>query len=151
MMEESRFELFAGLTGRAAKAIQHIKFVKMKKYSLSAAHTTCLCRLAEAGPEGLTQGDLIRLEGADRAHISRILGNLRERGYVALTGEEGAYKRRYRLTPAGRAITGEIQDIILSVNRFVSEQIPREDLEVFYRTLYTITQNLERAAADCAP
>lgn len=151
MMEESRFELFAGLTGRAAKAIQHIKFVKMKKYSLSAAHTTCLCRLAEAGPEGLTQGQLIQLEGADRAHISRMLGELRERGYVSPVGQEGAYKRRYLLTDAGRAITAEIQEVILSVNRFVSDQIPREDLEIFYRTLCTITRNLEQAAESCTP
>lgn len=150
-MEESRYELFAGLTGRAAKAIQHIKFVKMKKYRLSAAHTTCLCKLAEAGPEGLTQGQLIQLEGADRAHISRMLGDLRELGYVSPAGQEGAYKRRYRLTGAGEAITGEIQSIILSVNRLVSEQIPQEDIDVFYRTLRTITQNLEQVAGECTP
>lgn len=147
MMEESRYELFAGLMDRAAKAIQRIKFAKMKKYALSAAHTTCLCKLAEAGPEGLTQGQLIQLEGADRAHISRMLGDLRERNYAALTGQEGAYRRRCRLTPAGQEITEEIQNIILSINRSVSDQIPQADIDIFYRTLRTITQNLEREAA----
>lgn len=148
-MEESRYELFAGLMGRAAKAIQRIKFANMRKYSLSAAHTTCLCKLAEAGDDGLTQGQLVQLEGADRAHISRMLGDLRERGYVAPAGQEGAYRRRYRLTGAGQKITGEIQSIILSVNRSVSGQIPQADIDIFYRTLRTITQNLEREAAAC--
>lgn len=148
-MDESRYELFAGLMGRAAKAIQRIKFAKMKKYHLSAAHTTCLCRLAEAGEEGLTQGQLSQLEGTDRAHISRMLGDLRERGYATPAGQEGAYRRRYRLTAAGQDIAGEIQAIILSVNRSVSEQIPQADIHIFYRTLRTITQNLEREAAQC--
>lgn len=148
-MEESRYELFAGLMGRAAKAIQRIKFAKMKKYALSAAHTTCLCRLAEAGEEGLTQGQLTQMEGADRAHISRVLGDLRERGYVSPAGQEGSYRRRYRLTGTGQEIAGEIQSIILSVNRFVSDQIPQGDIEIFYRTLRTITQNLELAAGEC--
>lgn len=144
-MDESRFELFAGLIGRASKSIQRIKSVKMKKYQLSAAHTTCLCKLAEAGSQGLTQGELIALEGTDRAQISRVLGDLMERSYVTADGQDGRYRRRYVLTAAGQAITAEIQSIILDVNRFVSDQIPPEDIQAFYRTLNTIVQNLDRA------
>lgn len=148
-MEESRFELFTSLMNTAAKSIQRLKSAGMKKYHLSAAHTTCLCRLAEAGERGLTQGQLIRLEGMDRAHISRVVGELCRRGYAASEDLDRRYRKSYRLTPQGQEITGEIQSIILSINRSVSDQIPREDIEVFYRTLRTITQNLERAAAEC--
>ncbi len=148
-MEESRFELFAGLMNSAARSIQRLKAAGMKQFNLSAAHTTCLCRLAEAGEDGLTQGQLIQLEGMDRAHISRVLGELCRRGYAAPETQGGQYRKRYRLTPQGREITNEIQKIILSVNRFVSEQIPQADIDVFYRTLRTITQNLEQAAANC--
>lgn len=148
-MEESRFARFVGLLNRTAKAIQRIKSVKMKEYGLSAAHTTCLCRLAEAGPAGLTQSGLIRLEGMDRAHISRVLGDLQGRNYVTPAAQGGRYKKRYLLTPAGQAVAGEIQSVIVSVNRFVSGQIPQEDLEVFYRTLDKIAENLEQAAAAC--
>ena len=148
-MEESRFELFAGLLNSAVKSIQRLKAAGMKQFNLSAAHTTCLCRLAEAGEDALTQGQLIQLEGMDRAHISRVVGELCKRGYAAPEAQSGQYRKHYHLTPQGREITNEIQKIILSVNRFVSDQIPREDIEVFYRTLRTITQNLERAAAEC--
>lgn len=147
-MEESRFALFSGLINSAAKSIQRMKAAGMKEYNLSAAHTDCLCRLAEAGEAGLTQGELIRLEGMDRAHISRVLGELCRRDYAAPSEQGGQYRKRYVLTAAGQRVAGEIQDIILSVNRFVSRQIPQEDLDVFYRTLRTITQNLERAAAE---
>lgn len=148
-MDESRFELFAGLIGRASKSIQRIKSVKMKKYRLSAAHTTCLCKLAEADAQGLTQGELTALEGMDRAQISRVLGDLVQRGYVTSKSQTGRYKRRYALTSAGQMVTGEIKEIILDVNRFVSGQIPSEDIQVFYRTLTAIAQNLERAAETC--
>lgn len=147
-MEESRFMLFSGLMNSAAKSIQRMKAAGMKEYNLSAAHTTCLCRLAEAGEDGLTQGELIRLEGMDRAHISRVLGELCRRDYAASAEQGGQYRKHYVLTAAGRRVAGEIQDIILSINRFVSQQIPQEDIDVFYRTLRTITQNLERAAAE---
>ena len=55
-MEESRFELFAGLLNSAVKSIQRLKAAGMKQFNLSAAHTTCLCRLAEAGEDGDLHG-----------------------------------------------------------------------------------------------
>lgn len=147
-MEESRFMLFSGLMNSAAKSIQRMKAEGMKEYRLSAAHTTCLCRLAEAGEAGLTQVELIQLEGMDRAHISRVLGELCRRNYAVPAEQGGQYRKHYVLTAAGQKVAQEIQDIILSINRFVSRQIPQEDLDVFYRTLRTITQNLEQAAAE---
>lgn len=147
-MEESRFERFTGLMNSAVKSIQRLKSTGMKEYDLSAAHTTCLCRLAEAGPEGLTQGQLILLEGTDRAHISRVLGELCRRGY-AVPAEPGAqYRKHYVLTPTGQDVAERVQGVILAVNRFVSSQIPQEDIDVFYRTLDTIAQNLERAVVE---
>ncbi len=148
-MDESRFQLFSNLMNRSARSIQRIKAEKMKKYDLTAAHTTCLCRLAEAGEGGLTQGQIIALEGMDRSHISRVLGELRRRGYVSPAGAEGQYRRRYRLTPVGEETAAEIQAVILEINRFVSDQIPAEDIQTFYRTLCVITQNLDRAAQIC--
>ena len=47
--------------------------------------------------------------------------------------------------PEGQGITAEIQAAILEINRFVSDGILPEDLAVFYRTLRTITENLEAA------
>lgn len=145
-MEESRFELFTGLMNSAAKSIQRLKSAGMKEFKLSAAHTTCLCRLAEAGETGLTQGQLIALEGMDRAHISRVLGELHRRGYAAAAEQGGQYRKHYVLTAAGQDVAAKIQGVILSVNRFVSDQIPQEDIDIFYRTLSTIAHNLEQAA-----
>ena len=150
-MEESRLALFSGLIGSAAKSIQRLKAAQMKKYRLSAAHTAFLCRLEEAGGDGLTQGELIALEGMDRAQVSRVLKDLCARQYAAPAQPGSGYKRRYVLTPAGSAITKEVQGIILEINRFVSGHIPEGDIEVFYRTLSAITRNLELAEHSFPP
>ena len=58
---------------------------------------------------------------------------------------QAGYKRRYTLTPAGEQTAARVEAIILDINRFVSDAIPDADIEVFYKTLTTITQNLQLA------
>lgn len=145
-VEKSRFMLFTGLITGVMKSIQGMKMMKMEQYGLSAAHTNCLCRLAEC-PEGLTQGELAELETMDKAQVSRVLRELEEKGYAVREDGAGAYRRRYRLTPLGVATTEEMERILLSLNRFVSRDIPEQDLEVFYRTMHTIAKNIARAEA----
>ena len=136
-MDISRFEQFSALMTSAAKSVSKLKAAQMDAFSLSGAHTNCLCRLHEAG--SLTQGELTRLEQMDRSQVSRVLRDLAQKGYVVSDTQAG-YKRRYTLTPAGG-----VEAIILDINRFVSDAIPDADIEVFYKTLTTITQNLQLA------
>lgn len=144
-MEEFGYQRFAALIASAAKDIQRIKKVKMEQYGLSAAHTTCLCKLRAAGAEGLTQGQLMAQEQVDRAQISRVLRELTDQGYTAVQDSASAYKRRYSLTAPGIQAADEINAIIAEVNAFVSGQIPAAELSAFYRTMEQITANLHRA------
>ena len=141
-MDKSRFEQFSHLTASAAKSIARLKTAQMEAFSLSGAHTSCLCRLYEAG--SLTQGDLTRAVQMDRSQVSRVLRDLAQKGYVSADAQAG-YKRRYTLTPAGEQTAARVEAIILDINRFVSDAIPDADIEVFYKTLTTITQNLQLA------
>ena len=97
-MDTSRFEQFSALMTSAAKSVSKLKAAQMDAFSLSGAHTNCLCRLHEAG--SLTQGELTRLEQMDRSQVSRVLRDLAQKGYVVSDTQAG-YKRRYTLTPAG--------------------------------------------------
>ena len=56
-MDTSRFEQFSSLMTGAAKSIAKLKAAQMEAFSLSGAHTSCLCRLYEAG--SLTQGEVV--------------------------------------------------------------------------------------------
>lgn len=141
-MDASRFEQFSALMTSAAKSVSKLKAAQMDAFSLSGAHTNCLCRLHEAG--SLTQGELTRLEQMDRSQVSRVLRDLAQKGYVVSDTQAG-YKRRYTLTTAGEQTAARVEAIILDINRFVSDAIPDADIEVFYKTLTTITQNLQLA------
>ena len=143
-MKESRFELFDGLIASAGKTLQRIKTNKMEKYGLGSTHTTCLCKLGKAGELGVTQKELTEQEGIDRAQVSRVLRDLEQNGLVEAVGSS-AYKRRYCLTEKGRKTTAEINDIILEINRYVSEEISAEEIAAFYRVMQVIDANLKKA------
>lgn len=143
-MEKSRFIQFSSLVGGAMKSIQAMKMEKMARYGLSAAHTNLLCRLAEGSEAGMTQGELAQAEAMDKAQVSRVLRELEEKGHVRQAPGAGPYKRPYVLTEKGKAVTDEMAAIILALNRYVSRDIPEADLAIFYRTLTTITENLNR-------
>lgn len=144
-MNQDRFEMFVGLLGIASKSIQRIKAQKMRKYGLSSAHTNCICRLESAGDAGLTQMELVRLEGMDASQISRVLRDLMAKGYVQVNGSDGHYRRQYSLTEEGKAIAQEIREIILTVNNYVSKSIPEKDIEIFYQTFGEICASLNEA------
>ena len=143
-MEDNRFELFCSLTGSAAKSIARLKAARMDEFHLTAAHTQCLCLLFESMPAGLTQTELARRIGMDRAQVSRVLRALRERGYLPQS-EASGYKHRDTLTEAGMAAARQVQAIVTQVHAYVSEGIPREDLLCFYRTFERIALRLESA------
>lgn len=144
-MEESRLSQFSGLISSAAKSIQRLKHAKMKQLRLSSAQAAFLCRLAEAGEEGLTQGELITLEGMDRAQVSRVLKNLCARQYTAPAQPGSGYKRHYVLTPKGEEAARELRGAMREIDQLVHGHIPERDAEVFCRILSGIRHGLEQA------
>lgn len=145
MMDIDRFLHFEAMIGSAAKSIQRLKALRMDAFHLSAAHTSCLTALLRAMPAGLTQTELRRSLGMDRAQVSRVLSGLCERGYVC--GDGSGYKRPYRLTENGLQVSQEIDSIIREVLGYVSGSIPPGEIERFYQTFSIITENLSRAVA----
>ena len=141
-MDNTRFARFEGYIGSAAKSIARLKAARMARFQLSAAHTSCLLRLL-AAPDGLTQTGLREALGLDRAQVSRVLHQLGERGFVSSDGS--GYNRVYRLTQSGHRVSREVDGIVSEVLSFVSEAIPEQDIEAFYRTFSIITANLARA------
>jgi len=86
--------------------------------------------------------------GCPAKQNGRRLRNGRQRPLVCIwvLGEG----RRFRIPDPRRGAAGEqtaarVEAIILDINRFVSDAIPDADIEVFYKTLTTITQNLQLA------
>ncbi|MGM9682884.1 MAG: MarR family winged helix-turn-helix transcriptional regulator [Eubacteriales bacterium] len=143
ILEEDRFEIFSRMTSSALRSIQRIKNKYMEKYGLTGTHTICLRRLFEY-PDGLTQRELAIACDIDKAQISRIVAELTQKGYALSVGDERTYNRRFVLSDAGRDVTAEINRTVLEKNRYVSGDIPQEDIERFYSTFEIICENLKK-------
>lgn len=122
-----------------------MKVIGMIPYGLTGAHTLCLRHLYNH-PEGLTRTKIVRLCNIDKAQVSRVINELCSKGYVIETENENInYRKRLMLTPMGKDTTAQINKHILDLNSFVSEDIPEEELAVFYKTFETICSRLKEA------
>lgn len=143
-MDKDRFILFSTLLNDAQKSISRIKNRKMDQYGLGSAHTLCMCLLA-THPDGLTKTELARHCGVDKAQISRVVSDIREKNYVSIANPECNYRQRYTLTDEGMVVAEDMRQIILDINAFVSDSISKEQIENFYETLKIICGNLKKA------
>ena len=114
----------------------------MSRYGLSGTHTICLRQLYE-NEAGLTKSEIADCCDIDKAQITRIVGELMEKGYVSADETRKAYNRKFFLTEDGKRITNEINEVVVIINRYVSEDIPMEDIKHFYATFEFINGKLK--------
>lgn len=142
-MLQDRFELFDVSVSLICKCIQKIKTEKVLPYGLKSSHVLFLVQLGKS-ENGLTAAELSEVGHVDKAQISRVITELTDKGYVKrqslYRGQK--YKNKLTLTETGRRVTKEINDMIAGILEYVSGSIPISDLEIFYRTLFTISNNL---------
>lgn len=140
-----RFEDFTSNIALAYKYIIKIKTHEMEKFGLKASHVMCLYNLGKY-PDGLTAGELTKLCEEDKAGVSKSVASLREKGLVILDDENGAkkYRAKYKITEAGKEVYDKISKIIIHVVKECSADLTDEERATFYRSLETITANLEK-------
>ena len=139
-----RFEDFSNLICAALKSLQKIKNHGMEPYGLGSTHTLCLKRL-NSSPEGVTRKELAETCEIDKAQVSRLIIELSEKGYVYEESGGRGYRKKIFLTESGKMVAAEIDRKIRKVLRYVSGDIPNENIAVMYMTLETICENLRRA------
>ncbi len=143
-MRSGGFETFSSMLGAATKSLERLKSKGMEEFGLSGTHTLCLRQLYDSA-DGLTRTELACRLSVDRAQITRVIGELLEKGFVTETGTGSGYRRKCLLTEKGRDATAEINGIVQRINAFVSGNISEERLKSFYETLGEICENLKKA------
>ena len=135
-----RFQHF--LTGITVcyKYIQRIKNAEMTEFGLKGTHVACMFYLHH-NPDGLTAAQLCHLCAEDKATISRILSDLRGRGYIRQTGEKN-YRAPLCLSEAGEEIARKMLPLIESWVGIGGDGLSEEQREVFYQSLALISANL---------
>lgn len=146
-MERERFEILSATVLHLVRAVQEIKAKKMAAYGLRGRSAAVLCRIFLHGG-GLTATALVKACEVDKAQISRCLAELCEKGFVMHEGESAhRYKQNYVLTAAGRAAAVDISRAFADIEAAVSKSISSQELEIFYRTLYTLCDNFDELLA----
>lgn len=135
-----RFEAF--LTGITVcyKYIQRIKNAEMTELGLKGTHVACIFYLHHH-PDGLTSAQLCSLCCEDKATISRIVADLRSRGYIRQASGKN-YRSALLLTEAGTAIAQQMDPLIESWVSVGGEGLTPEQRETFYHSLTVISENL---------
>ena len=141
-MQENRFELFDVSMSLICKSIQKIKSELMQSYGLKSSHVLFMVQLGER-EDGLTASELSRAGHMDKAQISRVVSELTDKGYIARCAGNGQKsKNKFTLTESGKRIAKDLDCLIDNALEYVSGSIPKPDLEVSYRTLFTISDKL---------
>ena len=144
-MSENRFELFHSLITDLAKGMQKLKNKKMEAYGLSTSHTMCLMQLSESH-EGMTKAELSKRGGVDRSHITRIVNELMQKGYVSMSEAVGhKSKNKVYLTDHGQKVATDINEVVNNVVNFVKGGISEAEMQELYALLTRININLKKA------
>ena len=140
-MERERFEILSATVLHLVQAVQEIKAKKMGEYGLKGRSATVLCRIYERGG-ALTAMELTKACEVDKAQISRALAELSAREFVEKAGD-GCYKQKYTLTSGGARAAADISRAFADIETSVSKSLTKGELEVFFRTLYTLCDNFD--------
>lgn len=142
---KQRFENFTIHIAKISRNIKRIKNQEMQEYDLRSSHVSCLYYLFSS--KGLTLTELSERCEEDKATVSRSIRDLKKNGYVvADAGSYGKYKAQLLLTEKGMIAGKRIADKICAVLNETDKALTGEELEIFYRCLSVISEELDKVA-----
>lgn len=138
---ENRFEKFTQYILSLNRSIQRIKSVEMAKLGLKGVHANCMHYLKRSG--GLTQAEMVRLCGEDKAYISRAVSALLKAGLVCEQAAEKKRNAKICLTEQGESVAARVDEMVGAAVAAGGEGFTEEDRERFYAYLGRVNDNLD--------
>lgn len=140
---QERFKYFTLLTSKINRCIRKIKSEEMSGFDLKSTHVSCIYYLYTM--QSLTAKELCEVCEEDKAAVSRSLEHLEKNDFIRLSDSDTRkYKRSIVLTEKGFEVGKRLSDRIDSILESASEGVSKEDRETMYRTLATISENLQK-------
>ena len=134
---------FTNLMASINRKIHRIKVETMAEFELKRSHLSCIYYIHREG--SVTPAKLCTLCGEDKANISRALKQLEDEGYVVKAPRATPRGRSHvTLTDRGAKIGDTLAGEIRRIVSFVSGSISEKDIEVMYRALGVIDENLSK-------
>ena len=132
-MRGKGFIPFILYTERIAKNIKRIEDSVMQPYGLRGSHVMCLLRIAEKDG-GSSSDPLASACEVDKAFISRITSELKDKGYIEKNSPQ-AYKSKFVLTEMGKDIHNLINEAVTSAIETITKDISADKMRTFYDVL----------------
>lgn len=144
----SRFEHFSASISCIYRYIQRIERTEMEKYGLKGPHAQCLLAMRRY-PEGITAARLCEVCDKDKAAISRMMGELEEKGMVSRDDEKGnRYRMQLRLTSLGEEAADHVEQRAKLAVEEAGSGMTEEQRATLYAVLDLIAGNLQTICAE---
>ncbi|MBE6629544.1 MAG: winged helix-turn-helix transcriptional regulator [Ruminococcaceae bacterium] len=142
---EERFEILSRMVWGVHGNVQKLKVQIAEELGIKGAHVF-LIYLLRNYPKGLTAAELCDMNSSTSGLISRETSELLRLGVITADKESDRrrYGCKYLLTEKGWEMARRISDFAVEVQHFVSDDIPKEELAVFYRTFGTLLDNFDK-------
>ena len=140
---QERFNTFTVLIAKINRTIRRIKTEEMAGFDLKSTHASCLYYLYIN--EALTSKELCDICMEDKASVSRSIEYLENKGYLKPAEKESKrYKRLLELTEKGKEIGKRLYEKINEILDQSSKGITEDERETMYRSLESISENLQK-------
>ena len=144
----NRFTQFCSAISMINRAIQKIERDEMERYGHKGAYAQYLVAMIQY-TEGITAAQLCELCDRDKAAVSRVLGEMEEKGLVRREGSH--YRTKLFLTQAGREAAQFVCDRAVVAVLEAGKGLSDEDRAVFYASINLIASNLQMLSRDGLP
>ena len=144
----SRFERFSFAISEISRCWHKIASQEMEKYGLKGPHAQCLLAMRRY-PEGITAARLCEVCDKDKAAISRMMGELEEKGMVSRGDEKGnRYRMQLRLTALGEEAADHVEQRAKLAVEEAGSGMTEEQRATLYAVLDLIAGNLQTICAE---
>ena len=147
----NRFEQFTTAISALYRDVQRIEREEMEKQGLRGAFAQYLLAISRH-PEGITATALCEACDKDKAAVSRIIGEMEEKGLLEKeSGSTSQYRARLRLTPAGQEAANFVRERASIAVELAGRGLSDEERKIFYSALERISANLQQICTKGIP
>ena len=116
---------------------------RMKPMGITRSQSWVLTNLSRHDDDALTQIELARLLDVGKVTLGGLIDRLEENGFVVRTTDAvDRRSKRISISPKGKALVEEMEDVALEVNDACMEGISREEQRVLVDVLAKMKRNL---------
>lgn len=146
-----RFEQFSFAVSAICRRIQKIEREEMERYGYRGAYAQYLVTLNRF-PEGLTAAQLSEMCDRDKAAVSRITGEMEERGLIEREFRSNSpYRARLKLTESGKRAARFVCSKASTAVAVTGNELSEDERKTLYSALELIMKNLQIIAKEGIP